>query len=99
MKTHAITLIALLALAGCGTSDEADVETAIREGLAQRGTVLNVEVVRQDADHMTGFAILRNHAGNEVRMNCTVEREGDSNMMKQGFTWRCLPGAANAQAG
>ena len=97
MKTNMILLTALFALAACGTSDEQDVETAIREGLSQRGTVVSVEIVRQDEDHMTGLAILRNHAGNEVRMNCTVEREGGGSMMKQGFTWRCLPARANAR--
>ena len=48
-------------------------------------------MTRQDAGHLTGYAILRNHAGNEVRMNCTSAREGEASMMKQGFNWRCQP--------
>ena len=99
MKATAISLGALLILTACGASDEDDIEAAIRENLSQRGTVLNVEITPQADGRMTGFAILRNHAGTEVRMNCTVEREGDSNMMKQGFTWRCQPAGANAQSG
>ena len=99
MKTEAILLITLLGLTACSASDEDEVKTAIREGLAQRGTVLQVEIVRRDEDHMTGFAILRNHAGDEVRMNCTVERESVSTMMNEGFSWRCLPAGANARTG
>ena len=91
MRATVVPLTALLFLAACGASDEDDVEKAIREGLSRRGTVLQVELTRQDEDHMTGFAILRNHAGNQIRMNCTVERESDASMMRQGYDWRCLP--------
>ena len=91
MRPLTIPFAALLLLAACGASDEDQVETAIREGLAERGTVLEVQVTRNGDDRMTGFAILRNHAGTQVRMNCTVEREGEKSVMKQGFTWRCAP--------
>ena len=97
MKPTAIALAALLLSTACGASDEEAVEAAIRENLSQRGTVLNVEITPQPNGTMTGFAILRNHAGTEVRMDCTVQREGDSNMLKTGHTWRCQP--AGPQAG
>ena len=99
MRVYAILLGALLALGACSASAEEEVETAIREGLSERGTVLQVDMTPQENGNMTGFAILRNHAGTEVRMDCTVEREGDSNLMKEGFSWRCLPAEANARAG
>jgi hypothetical protein len=91
VMARTIPLFTLLVLAGCGASDEEEAETAIREGLSQRGTVLQVELTPQGEDRMTGFAILRNHAGTQVRMNCTVEPQGEGSMMRQGFSWRCQP--------
>ena len=91
MRVPTIPFAALLLLPACGASDEEQVETAIRQGLAERGTVLDVQVTREGDDPMTGVAILRNHAGTQVRMNCTVEREGEKSVMKQGFSWRCEP--------
>ena len=90
MKPTAIPLGALLLLTACGASAEEEVETAIREGLSERGTVLRVEVARESDDRMTGFAILRNRAGTDVRMNCTAER-GEKSMMGESFSWRCQP--------
>jgi hypothetical protein len=91
MKTTAIPLVTLLFLAACGASAEEEVETAIREGLSERGTVLQVEIARQGEDRMTGFALLRNRAGTDVRMDCTAEREGEKSLMGESFSWRCQP--------
>lgn len=91
MKTKTMSLCAFLVVTACAASAEEEVETAIRERLAERGTVLEVDVTHEDDDRMTGFAVLRNRAGMEVRMSCTVEREGEKSLMNEGFSWRCQP--------
>lgn len=91
MKLAVIPLFALLVLNACGARDEDEIEKAIRDNLSERGTVIDVQVRPQADGNMTGFAVLRNHAGTDVRLDCTVEREGGGTLMKQGFTWRCQP--------
>ena len=83
MRAFAISLGgALLMLAGCA-SEEDRLENAIREKLAARGTVKQVELTRSDENHMTGFAVVQAATG-EGRLNCTAQRTQGSN-----FNWRC----------
>lgn len=85
MKALTISLgYALLMLAGCA-SEEDQLENAIRENLASRGTVKQVELTKSDDNNMTGFAVVQTATG-EGRMNCTAQRTEGSN-----FNWRCVP--------
>jgi hypothetical protein len=85
MRAFAISLGgALLMLAGCA-SEEDQLENAIRENLASRGTVKQVELTRSDDNNMTGFAVVQTATG-EGRMNCTAQRTSGSE-----FNWRCVP--------
>jgi len=65
-----------------------NMKATIRESLAQRGEVLEVELNRQDDMRMTGHALVRVADGSEVRANCTVTRENEAS---NHFTWRCDP--------
>jgi hypothetical protein len=71
-------------LVGCA-SEEDQLENAIRENLAARGTVKQVELTKSDENNMTGFAVVQTATG-EGRMNCTAQRTSGSN-----FNWRCVP--------
>lgn len=85
MRAFAISLGgALLMLAGCA-SEEDQMENAIRENLASRGTVKQVELTKTDENNMAGFAVVQTATG-EGRMNCTAQRTSGSN-----FNWRCVP--------
>jgi len=85
MRAFAISLGgALLMLAGCA-SEEDQLENAIRENLASRGTVKQVELTKSDDNNMTGFAVIQTATG-EGRMNCTAQRTQGAN-----FNWRCVP--------
>jgi len=85
MKALTISLgCALLMLAGCA-SEEDQLENAIRENLASRGTVKQVELTKTDNDNMNGFAVVQTATG-EGRMNCSAQRTSGSN-----FNWRCVP--------
>lgn len=70
-------------------------ETSIRQSLAQRGEVVEVDMRRQDDDHMTGFVRVRDAEGAEVRANCSASRDtGDQG----NFSWRCGEGADSGAA-
>ena len=89
MKRIAIYLGCALALAGC-TSEEDKLENAIRENLSSRGEVKQVEITKQDADHMAGFATVRVTGGTaDSRLNCTATR--DPAKGASFYNWRCVP--------
>lgn len=72
------------------------IEGTIRQTLADQGTVLAVEMTRRDADSMTGYAQIRDTAGNEGRLSCTATREtGEAG----NFDWECAPPGREAPAG
>ncbi|HWT11899.1 MAG TPA: hypothetical protein VN231_04020 [Allosphingosinicella sp.] len=87
MNRVLIGLGGALAVAGCTVSSEEDqLENAIRENLSSRGNVQEVELTRQDDDNMNGFVVMRAADGSEGRLNCTARRSSGSN-----FNWRCSP--------
>jgi hypothetical protein len=74
-------------------------EGTIRQSLAAQATVDQVEMTKQDDNHMTGYATVRDSAGNEIRANCTATRDDDD---QGNFSWQCRPpgeDAAPAQGG
>ncbi|HEX8640542.1 MAG TPA: hypothetical protein VF704_05230 [Allosphingosinicella sp.] len=72
-----------------------EMENVIRQELSQQATVVSVEMNRQNDDnHMSGFAVVRDAAGTEVRANCTAERDATN---IGSFNWECRP-AEGAQA-
>ena len=75
-----------LAAAPPANADEAVIEDWIRAELASQGEVLQVEMTRRDADHMTGFADIRDNEGREGRLNCSARRTEGTN-----FQLNCLP--------
>jgi len=75
-----------LAAAPPANADEAVIEDWIRAELASQGEVLQVEMTRRDADHMTGFADIRDNEGREGRLNCSAQRTEGTD-----FQVRCLP--------
>ena len=75
-----------LAAAPPANADEAVIEDWIRAELAPQGEVLQVEMTRRDADHMTGFADIRDNEGREGRLNCSAQRTEGAD-----FQVRCLP--------
>ncbi|WP_114951391.1 hypothetical protein [Sphingosinicella terrae] len=88
MKVMVISLGAVLALAGCNfLNDEAKVEDSIRENLASRGEVTQVDLAQQEDGTFAGFAVVRDRAsGAESRLNCTARRtEGTE------INWQCVP--------
>ena len=86
MKRFAIPLGLALAITACTVSSEEDqLENAIRENLSSRGNVTEVELTKQGDDRMTGHAVLRTADG-EARMNCTAQRSTGTN-----FNWQCNP--------
>lgn len=87
MKAFAIPLGLALSVAACTVSTEEDqLENAIRENLSSRGNVTQVELTRQGDDNMSGFAVVRAADGTESRLNCTAQRASADN-----FNWRCQP--------
>lgn|GEM_PF-3051330 len=91
MRKIAIGLGCALAAAGCSMSSEADrLENAMRETLAARGEVKQVEMTAQDADRMTGFASVRPAgASADSRLNCTATRDPAKGAAY--YNWRCVP--------
>ena len=91
MKRTMIYLGCALAVAGCSMSSEEDgLENAIRENLASRGEVKQVEMTKQDADRMSGFAVVRATGGTgDSRLNCSATR--DPAKGASYFNWRCVP--------
>ena len=85
MKKLSFTLVTLIALSGC-TSEEEQLENAIREGLANQGAVQEVNLIASDENNLTGYAMIRENSGREGRLNCTAQRGEGSN-----FNWRCSP--------
>jgi len=63
-------------------------EGTIRTALAAQATVIEVDMSRQDNDRMTGFAVVRDAGGNEIRTNCTATRDDDAS---GNFSWECQP--------
>jgi hypothetical protein len=87
MKAFAIPLGLALSVAACTVSTEEDqLENAIRENLSSRGNVTQVELTRENDDRMTGFAVVRVADGTESRLNCSAQRSTGTN-----FNWQCLP--------
>ena len=87
MKALAISLGLALAVTACTVESEEDqLENAIRNQLASQGNVLNVELTRQDDNHMNGFADIRDNEGREGRLNCSARRTEGTN-----FQLNCLP--------
>lgn len=86
MKRIAICLGATLALAAC-SSEEQQLENSIRENLSSRGNVTEVDLAKQDDNHLTGHAVV-NANGQNSRLNCTAERTGGKGA---NFSWRCVP--------
>ena len=85
MKALVLSLGLGLAVAGCSMSSEEDqVEGAIRNNLSAQGNVQQVELTRQDENNMTGFAVLRDRNGLEGRYSCTAQRQQGAD-----FNWRC----------
>jgi hypothetical protein len=64
-----------------------EMEAIIRAELSKRGPVLQLEMKRQgDDDHMSGFAVVHDEAGEEFRLACSATR----NAANVGtFTWKC----------
>ena len=85
MKKLSISLAVLAAVTGCA-SEEEQLEDAIREGLANQGTVQEVNLTETDENNLTGYAMIRENSGREGRLNCTAQRGEGSN-----FNWRCSP--------
>ena len=61
-------------------------ENNIRQELAQQAEVLQVELSRQDDNRMSGYALLRDQSGMEVRTNCTATRNASN---AANFNWEC----------
>lgn len=96
MKRKLIGLAAVAALAACGAAaagDEERIEASIRDGLKAQGEVEAVSLARQDPDHFTGEATVRDGEGQQRRMICTAERAGTS------FNWRCAQAIDEALLG
>lgn len=64
-----------------------EMEEIVRAELAKLGPVLSVEMQRAgDDDHMSGFAVIRDEAGGEVRLACSATRNSDN---VGTFAWEC----------
>ena len=62
-------------------------ETQIRDYLAQQNEVIEVDLNRVDHSRMEGFARVRD-GGGELRANCTATRES---RQSNNFRWECTP--------
>ena len=93
MKRTAIYLGCALALAGC-SSEEDRLENAMRETLAEKGNVQEIEMTKAGDDRLTGFARIRQPNGREGRLNCTADR--DASKGASYFNWRCVPAIDDA---
>lgn len=85
MKKICVALGVLAAVAGC-SSEEEQLEEAIREGLANQGTVQEVNLTVSDENNLVGYAMIRENSGREGRLTCSAQRAEGSN-----FNWRCSP--------
>lgn len=87
MRKLAFCIFVALAVSGCtASSEEEQLENAIRENLSNQGTVEEVELTKQDEDNLTGHVVLVEASGRRGRLNCTAQRTSGSN-----FDWRCSP--------
>ncbi|MDQ4086801.1 MAG: hypothetical protein M3177_02115 [Pseudomonadota bacterium] len=87
MRGLAFLLGAALTIGGCTVASEEDqLENAIRENLANQGTVQEVQLTKQDENNMTGYVMIRENSGRSGRLNCTAQRSSGNN-----FNWRCSP--------
>lgn len=72
------------------TLDEAllsELDTALRRHLESQGvSVVNLSLRRQDDNNAVGTARVRDPAGNEADLNCTLPRDP-----VRGFSMRCQP--------
>jgi hypothetical protein len=93
MKRTAIFLGCALALVGC-SSEEDRLEDAMRNTLASRGNVQEIEMTRENENHMAGFARIQATNGREGRLNCTADR--DPAKGASYFNWRCVPAIDDA---
>jgi hypothetical protein len=91
MKRIAICIGGALAAAACSMSSEADrLENAMRETLAARGTVQQIEMTKDSDSHMSGFAVIRAaNATADSRLNCSADR--DATKGENYYNWRCVP--------
>lgn len=91
MKRTMILAGCALAAAGCSMSSQEDMlENSIRENLASRGEVKQVEMTKQDAESMRGFATVRAAgAAADSRLDCTATR--DPAKGASYYNWRCVP--------
>jgi hypothetical protein len=90
MKRLAIFLGCALAAAGCSMSSEEDrLENAMRETLAARGAVKQIEMTKQGDGRMTGFAVVQPANGAQGRLDCTADR--DPAKGANYYNWRCVP--------
>ena len=62
------------------------IEQSIRDSLSEQGDVQQVEMILQDKDHYSGFALLLDVQGRPWRLDCTAARPVDGD-----FEWRCNP--------
>jgi hypothetical protein len=66
---------------------EKEMEDIIRAELSKRGPVIQLEMKRHnDDDHMSGFAVVHDDAGEEFRLTCSATRNADKTA---GFSWEC----------
>jgi len=62
-----------------------EMETEVRQRMAQEGEVVEVDMQRGvDDDNMTGYVVLRDSAGTELRLPCRAVRDAEGL-----FGWRC----------
>ncbi|HYE28053.1 MAG TPA: hypothetical protein VEA61_07450 [Allosphingosinicella sp.] len=88
MKEFAIVLGAALALSACSVeSDEDQLESMIREKLADQGSVQEVEMKKQGDGGMTGHVIIKEPNGRVGRLACTARPGGSGS----SYDWRCSP--------
>ena len=79
--------LAAAAFAAQDAGDETAVENAIRQTLeAQQSQVHKVEMVRVDADNLTGFADIHDRDGNGGQLRCTARRNAEG-----AYEFVCLP--------
>ena len=63
-----------------------EMEAVMRAELSKRGPVLQLEMKREgDDDHMSGFAVVKDEAGDEFRLTCSATRKGEG----ANFSWEC----------
>lgn len=91
MKKNVLALTLLVAGTACTMeSQENLLANNIRQELTKRGsTVKQVEITRQDDDHMTGFAEVRAADGSEGRLACAATRNPSKGASY--YDWRCNP--------